>query len=83
MREIDKAVPPELDIHCIVDNYATHNHPEVKAWLTARPHWHMHFIPTCGSWLNQLERFFDHGQVNPARLIQQRQSTGAYASIIS
>ncbi|MRD49086.1 IS630 family transposase [Caenimonas koreensis DSM 17982] len=58
LREIDKAVPPELDIHCIVDNYATHNHPKVKAWLTARPRWHMHFIPTYSSWLNQVERFF-------------------------
>lgn len=58
LREIDKAVPPELDIHCIADNYATHNHPKIKAWLAARPRWHMHFIPTYSSWLNQVERFF-------------------------
>ena len=58
LREIDKAVPSELDIHCIADNYATHNHPRIKAWLTARPRWHMHFIPTYSSWLNQVERFF-------------------------
>jgi putative transposase len=58
LREIDKAVPPELDIHCIVDNYATHSHPKIKAWLAARPRWHMHFIPTYSSWLNQVERFF-------------------------
>jgi putative transposase len=58
LREIDKAVPPELDIHCIVDNYATHSHPKVKAWLAAKPRWHMHFIPTYSSWLNQVERFF-------------------------
>jgi transposase len=57
-REIDKAVPTELDIHCIADNYATHNHPKIKAWLAARPRWHMHFIPTYSSWLNQVERFF-------------------------
>ena len=58
LREIDKAVPAEFDIHCIADNYATHNHPKVKAWLAARPRWHMHFIPTYSSWLNQVERFF-------------------------
>ena len=45
-------------IHCIVDNYATHSHPKVKAWLATRPRWHMHFIPTYSSWLNQVERFF-------------------------
>jgi putative transposase len=58
LREIDKAVPAELDVHCIADNYGTHNHPKVKAWLAARPRWHMHFIPTYSSWLNQVERFF-------------------------
>ena len=58
LREIDKAVPPELDIHCIVDNYATHSHPKIKAWLASRSRWHMHFIPTYSSWLNQVERFF-------------------------
>ncbi|MFY9478341.1 MAG: transposase, partial [Aquabacterium sp.] len=55
---IDKAVPSELDVHCIVDNYATHSHPKIKAWLTARPRWHMHFIATYSSWLNQVEGFF-------------------------
>ncbi len=45
-------------IHCIADNCATHNHPNIKAWLAARPRWHMHFVPTYGSWLNQVERFF-------------------------
>lgn len=58
LREIDKAVPPELDVHCIVDNYASHKHPKVRAWLAQRPRWHMHFVPTYSSWLNQVERFF-------------------------
>ncbi len=58
LKEIDEAVPPQLDVHCIVDNYATHNHPKVKAWLAARPRWHMHFTPTYSSWINQVERFF-------------------------
>lgn len=58
LREIDKAVPTDLDVHCIADNYGTHNHPKIKAWLASRPRWHMHFIPTYSSWLNQVERFF-------------------------
>ena len=58
LSEIDNAVPAELDIHCIADNYATHSHTKIKAWLVARPRWHMHFIPTYSSWLNQVERFF-------------------------
>ncbi|VTY29959.1 DDE superfamily endonuclease [Xylophilus ampelinus] len=58
LREIDKAVPAELDVHCICDNYATHSHPKIKAWLATRPRWHMHFISTYSFWLNQVERFF-------------------------
>jgi len=58
LREIDKAVPADLEIHAIVDNYSTHKHPKVKAWLAARPRWHLHFIPTYSSWLNLVERFF-------------------------
>ena len=45
LREIDKAVPEGLDVHCIVDNYSAHKHPKVKAWLAARPRWHMHSSP--------------------------------------
>lgn len=58
LRAIDKAVPQELDVHCIADNYASHKHPKVRAWLAQRPRWHMHFVPTYSSWLNQVERFF-------------------------
>jgi putative transposase len=58
LREIDQAVPADLDIHCIVDNYRTHKHAKVKAWLAVRPRWHLHFIPTYSSWLNLVERFF-------------------------
>ena len=58
LREIDTAVPAQLEIHCIVDNYATHSHPKTQAWLASRPRWHLHFIPTYSSWLNQVERFF-------------------------
>lgn len=58
LRAIDKAVPKELDVHCIADNYCSHKHPKVRAWLAQRPRWHMHFVPTYSSWLNQVERFF-------------------------
>ena len=47
-----------MDIHCIVDNDASHSHPKVEAWLANRPRWRLHFIPTCSSWLNEAERFF-------------------------
>jgi putative transposase len=58
LRTIEAAVPPDLNIHLIVDNYSTHKHPKVKAWLAARPRWHLHFVPTYSSWLNPVERFF-------------------------
>jgi transposase len=56
--EVEKAVPGDLDVHLVMDNYATHKAPIVKAWLLKRPRWHAHFTPTSASWLNQVERFF-------------------------
>ena len=58
LRAIEAAVPSTLDVHLIVDNYSTHKHAKVKAWLAARPRWHLHFVPTYSSWLNLVERFF-------------------------
>lgn len=58
LRQIEAQVPARLDVHLIVDNYSAHKHPRVKAWLARRPRWHIHFIPTYSSWLNQVERFF-------------------------
>jgi hypothetical protein len=58
LREIDKAVPAEWDIHCIADSCATHSHPTIRAWLPARPLWQMHVIATYRPWLNPVERFF-------------------------
>jgi transposase len=55
---IDRKTPKKKDLHLIVDNYATHKHPEVKAWLAEHPRFHMHFTPTSSSWLNMVERFF-------------------------
>jgi transposase len=58
LRAIDRATPKRLDLHLIVDNYATHKHPKVKAWLARHPRFHLHFTPTSASWLNLVERFF-------------------------
>jgi len=58
LRQIDRETPNEFDLHLIADNYATHKHPKVKAWLKRHPRFHMHFIPTSSSWLNVIERFF-------------------------
>ena len=57
---IDKAVPTGLDVHLVCDNYATHNTPEIRAWLARRPRFHVHFTPTGSSWMNQVERWFGH-----------------------
>ena len=56
--EIEAAVPSELDVHLIMDNYATHKTKLIKDWLAKRPRWHVHHTPTSASWLNQVERFF-------------------------
>ena len=58
LRRLEREVPKKLDIHLIVDNYATHKHAKVKEWLEKRPRFHVHFTPTSASWLNQVERFF-------------------------
>jgi putative transposase len=58
LRHLDNSVPKRLDVHLIVDNYATHKHPKVRAWLAARPRYHVHYTPTYASWLNQVERWF-------------------------
>jgi transposase len=55
---IDAAVPDDLDIHLVLDNYATHKAPKIKAWFAKRPRYHLHFTPTYASWLNQVERWF-------------------------
>jgi transposase len=58
LKEIDAETPPELDLHLIVDNYATHKHPKVQNWLKRHKRFHIHFIPTSSSWLNVIERWF-------------------------
>jgi transposase len=58
LKTIEKEVPRGLDVHLIIDNYATHKHANVKAWLERHPRFHLHFTPTSSSWLNLVERWF-------------------------
>ena len=55
---IEAAVPPDLDVHLILDNYSTHKTPLIHRWLAKRPRFHLHFTPTYSSWLNLVERWF-------------------------
>ena len=71
---IDRNTPLRLDVHLIADNYATHKHPKVKAWLKRHPRFHMHFTPTSASWLNQVERFF-------GRITAERIRRGVFKSV--
>jgi transposase len=73
LETIDAAVPEDLDIHIVLDNYATHKTPAIQRWLLKRPRYHLHFTPTSASWLNQVERWFG--------LLTQRQlQRGAHRS---
>jgi len=74
LREIDENVPKNLEVHIIVDNYATHKHPRVQRWLAARPRFHVHFTPTYASWLNQVELWFN-------RITQQAIRRGTFRSV--
>ena len=75
LRHIDQQVPPDLDIHLVCDNYATHRHARTLAWLARHPRFHLHFTPTYSSWLNQVERWFG--------LITQRAiRRGSFKSVI-
>jgi transposase/transposase-like protein len=58
LRTIDREVPKRLRVHLILDNYATHNHPNVRYWLAQHPRFELHFTPTSSSWLNMVEIFF-------------------------
>lgn len=73
LKKIHRETPKDLTIHLIADNYATHKHPEVKAWLAKHPRFHMHFTPTSSSWLNLVERFF--------RDLTDRIACGSFASL--
>jgi len=59
LKHVEDNVPRKLDIHLVVDNYATHKHPKVKRWLALHERWHVHYTPTYASWLNQVEIWFN------------------------
>ena len=66
LRRLDKKFPKGLALHIILDNYATHKHPEVKKWLKKHPRFKLHFTPTSSSWLNLVERVF--GELTAKRI---------------
>ena len=74
LKQIDANVPNDLDIHIVMDNYATHKTPKVKAWLARRSHYHVHFTPTSASWINQVERWF-------AELTRKQLQRGVHTSV--
>jgi transposase len=74
LKLIDQQTAEGLDLHLIVDNYATHKTPAVKRWLKAHPRFHLHFTPTSASWLNMVERFF-------AEITRNQIRRGAFKSV--
>ena len=56
--QIEASVPADLDVHLVMDNYATHKTQPIRNWLAKRPRWYVHFTPTSASWITQVERFF-------------------------
>ena len=75
LNRVEAAVPAGKLIHAILDNYAAHKHPKVRAWLTRHPRWTFHFTPTSCSWLNAVETFF-------ATLTRRRLQRGAFHSLV-
>jgi len=74
IRIIDRQTPKGLNLHLILDNYATHNHPAVKAWLAKHPRFVFHFVPTSSSWLNLVERWL-------SQITQKRIRRGTFPSV--
>ena len=75
LNRVEATVPAGKLIHAILDNYAAHKHPKVRAWLTRHPRWTFHFTPTSCSWLNAVEAFF-------ATLTRRRLQRGAFHSLV-
>ena len=74
LRNIDRALPADLDVHVILDNYGTHTHANVQQWLEQHPRYHLHFTPTGASWLNLVERFF-------SEITERRLRRGTFRSV--
>jgi transposase len=73
---IEAAVPADLDVHLVIDNYATHKAPLIRNWFNRRPRWHVHLTPTSSSWINQVERFF-------ALLTERQIRRGIHRSVVA
>jgi transposase len=74
LKQIDARLPDDLDVHVVMDNYATHKTPRIRAWLARRPRYHVHFTPTSASWINQVERWF-------AELTRKQIQRGVHTSV--
>jgi transposase len=74
LNAVEREVPARKPIHAVLDNYATHKHPKVRAWLSRHPRWTFHFTPTSASWLNAVENFF-------SKMTRQRIRRGVSRSI--
>ena len=75
LNAIEVEVPAGKVVHVVLDNYAAHKHPKVRAWLTRHPRWTFHFTPTSCSWVNAVETFF-------ATLTRRRLQRGAFHSLV-
>jgi transposase len=74
LQQLEETTPKNLEIHAVLDNYAAHKTPKVRLWIAKHPRWHLHFIPTHSSWLNQVERFF-------AKITEQRIRRDSFRSV--
>ena len=75
--DIAKAVPEDLDIHLVLDNYGTHKTAMIHNWLAGQPRFHLHFTPTSASWINQVTVVRgDHRTADPARHVSQHRGAG-------
>ena len=76
LRILDRHTPKQIDLHLILDDYSTHNHPDVKQWLTKHPRFCFHFVPTSSSSLNMVERWF-------SQITDKRIRRGVFPSVKS
>ena len=74
LRRLDQEFPGKTPLHLVMDNYGTHKHPRVRAWLQRRPRFVLHFVPTSASWLNLIERWF-------GELTSKRVRRGSFFSV--
>ena len=75
LNRLEREIPAGKLVHVILDNYGSHKHPKVRAWLARHPRWTFHYTPTSASWINAVETFF-------ARLTQRRLKRGVFHSLV-